>query len=96
MVNAAMVPPTLETAVQLWNYFFIALLGFLTGHFFKAPMLIAVSVLVSVTMAVIGIVDGWPVMAILQNGAVAILLLQIMYVIGVVSHRRDSSEPHDN
>jgi len=90
-----MVPPILEDAVQLWNYFVIALLGFLTGHFFKAPMLIAVSVLVAVTVAVIGIVDGWPVMAILQNAAVALLLLQIMYVIGVLSHRGGSSEPRD-
>lgn len=75
-------------------YLFVALIGLVMGHFFKAPLLIAISAIFTITMAIKGLLDGWSFDYIFQSTILGLIIMQVMYIIGLFtgSRRRRSKD----
>ena len=70
--------------MHLWIYLAIAAIGFVSGLLFKAPLLIGVSAALVGTVAALGFHGGLPIGLILQYVALALVLLQATYLLGVI------------
>ena len=85
-----------EVGVDLWAYMAIAATGFASGLLFKAPMLVVASVLLMTVVSSLGVMGGLPLSHILQHVLQAVVLLQAMYIVGVIGstfRRGDGNEP---
>jgi hypothetical protein len=72
--------------MHLWIYLAIAIIGFVSGLFFKAPLLIAESAALVGIAATMGFHGGLPIGLFLQYVVLALVLLQAMYLLGVIGN----------
>jgi len=83
-----------EVILQFGIYLFVALIGFVMGNFFKAPLLIAVSAIFTITVSIKGLLDGGSFDYIFQSTILGLIIMQVMYILGLFtgSRRRRSKD----
>jgi hypothetical protein len=67
----------------IWILAAIAFIGFGAGFIFKVPFVILLSVGIVICLGTIAVIDEWPALAALGTIALAVLALQIAYIVGV-------------